>query len=355
MDFRIDNPYIISMRKNDARLLPPNAQEELRRRTVDAVLKGMLQTEAAKVFGVSRSSVAKWIRLHSQGGEKALTIKKRGRRRAISLKPWQAAQTVRTITQHCPDQVKLPWALWTCEAVGQYILTHFGVTLSRWTVSRYLKRWGFTPQKPMRRAFERNPEAVQRWLDVEYPAIHRQAKQEQADIHWGDESGFRSDHQTGTTWAPKGKTPAVAISGKRFSLNMISTVSNRGLLRFKVFKGRFNTDVFISFLKRLIETTDRKVFLIVDNLSVHKAKKVREWLEEKENEIRIFYLPPYCPEMNPDEYLNNDVKSNAVGRRRANDVDELGRNLRGYLRSTQRQPEIVKRYFQAKQVRYAAK
>jgi transposase len=342
------------MRKNDARLLSPIAQEELRRRTVDAVLNGMPQTEASVVFGVSRSSVAKWMSIHRKGGEKALDIKKRGRRRGISLKPLQVAQIVRTITDHCPDQVKLPWALWTCEAVGQYIQDHFDIILSRWTIARYLKQWGFTPQKPMRRAFEQNPEAVQRWLEVEYPAIHRQAKLEKADIHWGDESGFRSDHQTGTTWSPKGKTPVVSISGKRFSLNMISTVSNRGLLRFKVFKGRFNVDVFISFLRRLIKTTNRKVFLIVDNLSVHKAKKVKDWIKDKEEQLRIFYLPPYSPEMNPDEYLNNDVKSNAVGRRRAKDVEELGKNLRAYLRSTQRQPDIVKRFFQAKSVKYAA-
>lgn len=343
-----------SMRTNDARLLNPKAQEELRRRTVSAVLNGMSQTEAVKVFGVARSSVANWIRLYRQGGQKALKIKKRGRRRGTCLEPWQAAQTVRAITDHCPDQIKLPWALWTCEAVGQYLHEHFGVKLSRWTVARYLKNWGMSPQKPMRRAFERNPEAVQRWLEVEYPTIHQQAKLEHGEIHWGDESGFRSDHQTGTTWALRGQTPVVQISGKRFRLNMISTITNRGLLRFKVFAGRFNTDVFISFLKRLLKTTDRKVFLIVDNLSVHKAKAVKDWLVGKENEIQIFYLPPYCPELNPDEYLNNDVKSNAVGRRRAKDQDELGKNLRGYLRSTQRQPEIVKRFFHAKSVKYAA-
>jgi len=357
VDKDIINMYIVSMRENDARLLSPQAQEALRRRTVDAVLNGMTQTSAAKIFGVSRSSVAKWMRLYRKGGPKALNIKKRGRRSSIRLKPWQAAQTVRTITDRFPDQIKLPWALWTCDAVSHYIHKQFSVTLSRWTVSRYLKRWGFTPQKPMRRAFEQKPEAVQRWLEFEYPAIQRQAKLEHAEIHWGDESGFRSDHQTGTTWSPRGKTPVVDISGKRFRLNMISTITNRGSLRFSVFAGRFTTDVFIAFLRRLINTSTQKVFLIVDNLSVHKAKKLKAWIKQNEDQIRIFYLPTYCPEMNPDEYLNNDVKSNAVGRRRAKNADELADNLdnlRSYLRSTQRRPEKVKRYFHAESVRYAS-
>ena len=238
------------MRDNDARLLSPQAQEALRHRAVEAVRNGMSQTEAARVFGVSRSSAAKWISLYRQGGKRALTITKRGRRGGISLEPWQAAQTVRMVQERCPDQVKLPWALWTCEAVGRYIEEHFGLSLSRWTVARYLKRWGLTPQKPLRRAFEQNPEAVRHWLEVEYPAIRRQAGIEDAEIHWGDETGIRSDHQSGTTWGRRGQTPVVPATGQRFGCNLISTVTNRGRLRFMVFGQRFTTEVFIIFLRR---------------------------------------------------------------------------------------------------------
>ncbi len=329
------------MRNNDARKLSPEAQEALRKHAVDAVNKGLPQPEACTVFGVSRASVITWMRLFREGGREALNNKKKGRPPGKQLQPWQAAQTVRTIIDHCPDQVKLPWALWTREGVAEYIKKHFGITLSRWTVGRYLKDWNLTPQKPAKRALEQNPEAVKQWLEVDYPAIREQAKSEKADIHWGDECGFRSDHQCGTTWGWKGKTPVVASTGKRFSLNMISTVTNRGLLRFMVFSGRFTSAVFIKFLGRLIKSTDRKVFLIVDNYSPHRAKAVKDWVSKPEHEkwLRLFHLPTYSPDLNPDEYLNNDVKSNAVGRKRAATKAELERNVRSNLQSTQRRPE----------------
>ena len=353
MDKWVTNQYIVCMRKNDARLLPPASQEALRRRAVDAVNAGMSQTQAAKVFGVSRSSVAKWISLYRRGGDKALTIKKRGRPSRKMLEPWQSAQVVRTVVNRCPDQVQMPWALWTADIVRQYIINHFGVSISRTTVNRYLNDWGLTPQKPAKRALEQSSEAVKQWLETDYPTIRAEAKSESAEIHWGDECGFRSDHQTGTTWGRKGKTPVVASTGKRFSLNMISTITNYGTLRFMVFDGRFTSDVFINFLRRLIKSTDRKVFLIVDNLSVHKSKKVRDWVAGQAKWLRIFYLPTYSPELNPDEYLNNDVKSNGLGRKRAKNKEELAKNVRRHLRSTQRKPAKVRGFFRAKPVLYA--
>lgn len=347
--------YIESMRNNDARLLPPQSQETLRRRTVDAINNGLNQTEAAKFFGVSRSSVAKWVKLYREGGEKALTIKKRGRRPGKQLEPKQAAQVVRAIIDNCPDQLKMPFALWTCEAVRQYIKNHFGKQLSYSTVRRYLIDWKMSPQKPAKRALQQNPEAVKRWLETDYPAIRAQAREENADIHWGDEAGFRSDHQSGTTWGLKGHTPVVPGTGDRFSINMISTVNNRGLLRFMIYSGSFTSEVFIKFLGRLIKSTDRKVFLIIDNHSVHKSKAVKAWIAEEQRGkwLRLFFLPSYSPQLNPDEYLNNDVKSNAVGRKRAKNKVELEKNVRSNLRSTQRRPAKVKNFFKAKSVLYA--
>lgn len=342
------------MEIKDARSLSSSAQEALRRRAVHVVLQGKSQTEVARIFDVSRSAVAKWMSLYRQGGDRALAARKRGRPKQIRLKPWQSAQTVWTIKDRCPDQIKLPFALWTRDAVAQLINERFSVKISRWTAGRYLKRWGFTPQKPARRAFEQNPELVQRWLDTEYPDIRAAAKQDGAEIHWGDEMGVRSDHQSGRTWSKKGKTPVVMSTGQRFGCNMISTITNRGKLRFMIFHQRFNADVFVTFLRRLIRSVDHKIYLIVDNLSVHKAGKFKKWLERHKEQIQIFYLPPYSPDLNPDEFLNNDVKNNASGRRRPRTRDEMTKNLRSYLHSTQKCPHIVKNYFKSETVAYAA-
>ena len=342
------------MKIKDARSLSPTAQEALRQRAVNAVLQGKKRNEVAKIFGVSQTALRKWINLYQQGGYRALKAKKQGRPSRISLKPLQAALTVRLIIGRQPDQLKLPFALWTRDAVAQLIEQKFGIRLSRWTVGRYLKRWGFTPQKPIRRAVEQDPEAVRQWLETEYPTIMKQAKHERAEIHWGDEMGVRSEHQAGRTYGRKGKTPVIPRTGKRFGCNMISTITNRGTLRFMVFRKQFNADVFLIFLRRLIKSAGRKVYLIVDRYSVHRAGKVKKWLEKHKEQMEIFYLPAYSPELNPDEMLNNDVKTNAVRRKRAEDADELVGNVRNYLRKRQKRPAVVIKYFHAKTVMYAA-
>lgn len=266
---------------------------------------------------------------------------------------WQAATTVRLICCRCPDQLQLPFTLWTREAVQCLLAKRFKISVSIWTVGRYLKNWGFTPQKPVRQAYERNPKAVQTWLEREYPAIRRRAQREKAEIHWGDEMGLRSDHQAGTTYGRKGKTPVVPGTGKRFGCNMISAITNRGHLSFMVFKQRFTADVMIEFLRRLVRQSHRKVFLIVDGHPVHRSGKVKEWVEKHRSQIRLFFLPGYCPELNPDELLNQDVKTNALGRERPRNQPEMIRKVRSYLRSTQRQPHIVRSYFESEQVAYA--
>jgi len=341
------------MKTQDFRALPSSTQETIRTRAVKAVLNGEKQNHVARLFGVTTEALRLWMRRYERGGFKALKANPRGRPRGGKLTPRQAKTIARMITDKMPDQLKLPFALWTREAVAELIKRQYGVVISRWTAARYLKRWGFSPQKPAKRALEQNPELVQAWLETEYPQIKREADQEGAEIHWGDEMGLRSDHQSGTTWGRKGQTPVVPVSGQRFSCNMISALSNRGTLRFMVYKEHFTAAVFIKFLERLVRGGDTKIYLIVDNHSVHCCRKVRDWLAKHSERIRLFYLPPYSPELNPDEYLNNDVKSNAVGRRRPVNRKELIANVRGYLSSTQRRPQIVKSYFRAPQVRYA--
>jgi transposase len=342
------------MKTQDARSLSAQAQEALRRRAVQAVQGGMTQTEAARLFGVARGTVAKWMKHYRQGGGKALRARPQGRPRGQSrLKNWQAAQIVRTITDRTPDQLKLPFVLWTREAVGGLIEQRFGVCVSLMSVGRWLRRWGMTAQKPVRRAWEQNPQEVRRWLKVEYPQVCRQAKAERAEINWGDEMGLRSDHQAGTTYGRKGQTPVIPGTGQRWRCNMISAITGRGRLRFMVFKRRFTAAVFIEFMRRLGRAAGRKVYLIVDGHPVHKSQQVREWLGRHEDQIRLILLPAYSPDLNPDEFLNHDVKQNAVGRRRAVNREDLMADVRGYLRSTQKQPAIVRKYFDAPSVQYA--
>ena len=341
------------MKIKDARSLPSIAQEDLRQKAVKAVMDGKKQVEVAKILGVTRQAVGKWINKFRQGGNKSLKAKQKGRPRGGKLLPWQAAQIAKTVTDHYPDQLKLPFYLWTREAVAQLIEQRFGIRLSVWTVGRYLSRWGFTPQKPVRRAYEQNPKAVRSWLEKDYPMLQKQANKERALIYWGDEMGLRSDHAVGRSYGRCDQTPIIPGTGQRFGCNMISAINNRGHLNFMVFKSRFDSNVFFVFLKRMVRQIKRKVFLIIDGHPVHHATKINNWIQKHTDQIRLFYLPGYSPQLNPDEMLNQDVKSNAVGRRRAKNQPELVANTRSYLRSRQRQPHIVKQYFQEEHVRYA--
>ncbi len=342
------------MKNQDARSLPSVAQEDLRRKAVKAVLDGRKQVEVANLFGVTRQTVGRWIKAYREGGAKALKAKDKGRPKGGSLLGWQIAQIAKALVDRTPDQLKLPFYLWTREAVAKLIERRFGIRLSIWTVGRYLACWGFTPQKPMRRAFEQNPEEVRRWLEEEYPMIQKQARREKAEIYWGDEMGLRSDHAVGRSYGRCGQTPVIPGTGQRFGCNMISSITNRGRMNFMVFKKRFRSDVFIEFLRRLVRQSKRKVFLITDRHPVHRSRKTKKWLDKNVHYIHLFFLPGYSPELNPDEMLNQDVKSNAVGRRRAENQQILLSNVRSYLRSRQRKPHIVRKYFQEKNVRYAA-
>ena len=187
------------MKHSDARLLHPVIQQELRHKAVELFLNGKSPTDISKQLGVSRQSVYSWIEKHSKSGKKGLEIHKRGRPKGTQLQPWQSAQVVHLIKNSCPDDLSMPFFLWTRESVGLLIRNKFNIKLSKWTVGRYLANWGFSPQKPARRAIEQNPKAIERWLQVEYPAIQKLARKDKATIHWGDEMGLRSDHNVGRT------------------------------------------------------------------------------------------------------------------------------------------------------------
>ena len=315
----------------------------------------MSQVEAGRVFGVTRQAVGRWVASVRREGSQALAARRRGRPRIARLAGEDAARIKRYIVKRTPEQLSLPFFLWTREAVAQLIEQEAGLSLSVWTAGRYLKAWGFTPQKPIRRAFEQDPKQVQEWLDETYPSIRKLALREKAEIYWGDESGMRSDHAAGRSYGRRGQTPVIYASGQRFGCNMISAISNRGRLLFRVFQDEFRAPVFIDFLKRLLRQIPQKVFLIVDGHPVHRSRSVKAWLARNEGRLRVFFLPAYSPHLNPDELLNQDVKSNAVGRRPPSDREELMYNVRGFLRGRQQQPQRVQSYFQGRHVAYAAR
>lgn len=333
------------------------SQETVRLKVAKCVKLGLeTQKQTALIFGISERSVRRIYFQYKSGGLRALHSKKRGVQGGIKINGKQAAEVRRLVKDKLPDQLKLPYGLWTREAVQQLILNRFGIKLSRWQVGRYLKVWGYTPQKPISKAFEQKPEKVKQWLEKEYPAIKRRAKKENAVIYFGDETGMRSDHQAGKSYAPKGKTPVIKRTGNRFSLNMISAISNRGHLQFMIIdgNGRFNSDVFKTFLKQMIKYRKQKIYFVTDNHSAHKTKLLNEWLEKNKKKIEVFFLPPYSPELNPQEYVNQDVKTNVIGKKRPINKNQMKNNVEDFMNKRKNNKKQVKKYFHEKHVRYAA-
>ena len=310
-----------------------------------ALKEGRSKAEVARLFGVSRQAVHTWVDREQVAGPEGLRARRRGRPAGCQLSAKAERKLCGLISDHCPDQLKLPFYLWTREAVVHLVARQCGVRVSVWTAGRWLARWGFTPQKPTRRAFEQDPQAVRSWLARKYPAIRALARREKAVIFWGDEMGMRADHAAGRSFSPRGKTPVILGTGQRFRCNMISAITNRGHLQFMVFKERFTTAVFLIFLRRLLRQNRQKIFLILDGHPVHIAKATGRWFKEHQAAMRVYFLPGYSPELNPDEYLNQDVKTNAVGRTRPLDRKELIGNVRAYLRST---PNITMSFVLAK-------
>jgi transposase len=345
------------MSKEDARSLPGAAQAALRNRAVRAVLDGMSQVEAARVFAVHPNAVNRWIKRYREGGFQGLAERRRGRRpgEQPALSTPQQQEVVALVRETTPDELGLAGFLWTREAIAELIAQRYGVWLARTTVGGYLRGWGFSPQKPQHRALEQDPVAVARWLSEEYPAIRAQARREGGVVLWLDEMGVRSDAAAGRSWAPVGQTPVIKRTGKRFGVNMLSAISNAGRLRFRLFVGSFNGRVFIDFLGRLLrDCGGRRVHLIVDGHPVHHARLVSAWVGRHAERIELHFLPGYSPELNPVELLNHDVKANAAGRRRPRSAGELRQELYGYLRRRQRQPEVLVRFFDYPATRYAA-
>jgi len=343
------------MRTTDARKLDHKTLTAIRQRAVASVQEGYSPELVAQTTGIARTTMYGWLARYRHGGWSALDAQKRGGR-PPKLDGPALRWIFRTVTRNNPRQLKFPYALWTAKMVGHVIAKRFGVTLSKASVCRLLAQLGLTPQRPMWRAYQQKPAEVQRWLEEDYPRIRRLARRERAQIFFGDEAGIRSDHHAGTTWAVQGKTPVVSSTGARFGLNLLSAVSAQGEFRFMVIRGRVGATRFLEFMKRLLQGSDRKLFLIVDGHPSHKARKVTTFLESPpiKRRLRLFFLPPYSPELNPDERVWNDLKNNAIGRSAIANHQQLHRAVVSHLRFIQKSPARVQSYFTGATTKYAA-
>jgi transposase len=344
------------MEKIDARKLPREAQDEMRRQAMR--LREELHLtwkEVARVVGVSIGTVLAWSKRYALEGANGLKSRKRGRQylsgRTLNLaQEWQLRSI---IVGENPRQMSLPFALWNRRAVMELIKKLFGIDMPIRTVGEYLLRWGYTPQRPAKRAQERNGHKLRQWLDETYPGIESRAKAEGAIIYWGDETAVAEDGHWLRGYAPAGQTPVLVAPSKRYGLSMVSAISNQGLVRFRFIEQAMNRELLMEFMQGLIEDSERKVFLILDNLKVHHAKLVSEWLEEHQAQIEVFYLPPYSPEINPDEYLNRDFKTALRSSDRSENKKALFQKATAFMVFLGKTPERVRAYFGHAAVRYA--
>lgn len=331
--------------ETDCRKLSPDQQEEVRRRAVSMVQKGVPPTEVADLLGTAPRSVFHWLARYRSGGWDGLKTGSRSGRPA-KLDESDMQYIYDTVTQGDPRQMGFPFALWTLKMVEDFIRRELGVKLSRWSVSRLLKQLGLSAQRPAWRAWQQDPEAAKRWQSRQFPALRAYAKRVGAKVYFGDEAGIRSDFHSGTTWAVRGKTPVVKSTGARFGCNMISAVSPSGELRFMVTDRRMNASVFCEFLDRLMVGEDGTVLLVVDGHPSHKAKKVREHIDKYAGRLRLYILPGYSPELNPDELVWNWVKNQKLGKNcDIVDKSSLIQAARSALASLQKLTKTIKGFF----------
>ena len=344
------------MENTDARRHSPETQHQIRKQIIRLRGKGYSNRAVADGVGISESHASTIWQRYKKEGNKAIKLGKRGRRtgdqRTLSYD--QETQIQKALIDKTPDQMKLPFALWTRDAVKLLIQQWYSIEMPIRTVGEYLKRWSFTPQKPIKHAYEQSSQAVKKWLDKDYPVIASRAKQEKAEIHWGDETGIQTGANRVRGFAPKGQTPVVRIVAKKSHISMLSAITNQGKVRFMMYRDAMNSALLVKFMIRLIKDADRKVFLILDNLRAHHSKNVKQWLEENKEKIEVFHLPSYSPELNPDEYLNGNLKNNVHSGNPVRTQKDLEKKTRSFMRTLIKRPANVRSYFKHPKVDYAA-
>lgn len=313
--------------------------------------------EIANDFGISPNTLRLRYACWEKYGDLSLIPKIKGRKKGDGkyLSDDQEAEIQKLIIDKTPDQMKMPFALWTRKAVQELIYSRYGIDLVITAVGKYLKKWGFTAQVPTIKKPGQRPVQVEQWLKQEYPAIQAQAQKENAEIWWGDETGVQNQPHQLRGYSPCGVTPSLTGPRKRLHLHMISAVSNQGAVRFRVHPDSINVDRFKDFLERMIkDTKGKKIILIVDNLRVHHAKILQPWLLENKDKIELKFLPSYSPEMNPDEYLNRDLKSRLSNQPTTSNGNILEDRVMKYMDMLGKDQSLVCSFFAGPQVRYAA-
>lgn len=341
----------------DARHLTIETQEYLRQQAIRLRLQGKRIKDISEYLGVHRNTVSDWWWQYEHDGKAALHQQLRGRLEGDGriLSPMDEEDVRKAMEGHFPEEYEIDSALWTRRAVQSLIEQLCGIKLPIRTVGEYLKRWRYSPQKPAERAYEQDPEAVEEWLETTYPAIVERAQQENATIEWGDESGVSSNEYGGRGYAPIGKTPEIRPSErKRERLNYIASVSNRGSVRFMLYTCKLTVEILLKFLERLIHQQTKKLFWITDCHPIHRNPRVKKWVERHAEQIEMFNLPAYSPQLNPAEYLNGDVKQGVHDKPPSRNFDQFKQRLMSQLRKLQKLPDRVKSYFQHPSIAYAA-
>jgi transposase len=305
---------------------------------------GLTADRIADILDVGRSSVFEWISKYREGGLAALSTRFASGRPTV-LEDSEMVRLYTMINGKDPRIHGFGLALWTRGLIRDLIRKTFGKNLSLVTVGRVLKKIGMSAQRPLYRAWKQDPARVEKWKREEYPAIKARAAAEGATILFADEASVRTDYHAGTTWAPIGQTPVVTGSAVRQAIKMVSAIGQRGELSFLVHEGSMNAERFVEFLDALLHDFDTPIFLVVDGSSVHKATLVTDYVTGTHGKLELFFLPPYSPELNPDEWVDKNVKHDRVARTVPLTRDELKSVVVDALERLKKCPEIVRGFF----------
>jgi transposase len=340
----------------DARQLSDEVLEALRLRALRGCELGFTETEVAELLGIARETVSRWWSAYADGGTAALPHDRTGRPAGSgrTLDEQRARHLQQLLDERTPDQLEINVALWTRRALRELIRRQYGIDMPLRTVGEYLRRWGYTPKRPRHRSRFQNPAEVQTWLQKTYPAIAARAAREGAEIHWCDEMGIGANEHSGRGYARVGQTPELPVSGDRFRVNEVSAITNQGKVRFMTYTSTLTAAVFLVFLKRLLHGARKTIFLILDRHPAHEATAVADWVAQQGGRIELFFLPRKAGELNPDEYLNNDLKGGVNAERMPDTKQELESNIQKFMSELQKLRAHVKSYFQHPQVQYAA-
>jgi transposase len=335
----------------DGRTLSHETSETIRRMAVRRVKEGEPPGEVIKSYGLCRTTIYKWLRAERRGGEAALTARKHPGRRP-ALVPRQKLQVRRWINGKDPRQYGFDFGLWTRQIVGALIAQKFRVRMGVTAVGRLLAELDITPQKPLRRAYERDPVAIERWKTTVFPRLRTHAKRVGAKLFFLDEAGVRSDQVLGRTWGLRGQTPEVPTSGRRQSVNAISAVTARGEFWYELYTERLNASRFVELLTHFMRGRKRPVFLIVDGHPAHIAKVVAHYVQRLAGRLALYFLPGYAPELNPDEFVWNHLKRQGVSKTPLRKDESLRSRVQSDLAAIQSRPALVRSFFHAPSVAY---